>query len=128
MLVELHWKTIQENIPIELLLCFDNGYKIKKITHMWRWGTPLGHTSEFLFGIYWWTWKINNFQKNCWSGPITNKIILIFTILDFFLKNKEKHLYILLSTSWWYDLQFLRYRAKHTENDNIRSFFILLPP
>ena len=36
----------------------------------------VGHTSEFLFGIYWWTWKTNNYLKNCWSGSIKNKIIL----------------------------------------------------
>ena len=81
----------------------------------------VGHTSEFLFGIYWWTWK-----TNCWSGPIKNKIISIFTMLHFFKKNKEKHLQISLSKSL-YDLQFLTYRAKHIEISNIRSFFALLP-
>ena len=39
----------------------------------------VGHTSEFIFGIYWWTWKTT--IKNCWCGPIKNKIILIITIL-----------------------------------------------
>ena len=38
-----------------------------------------------------------------------------------------KHLYISLPKSWWYDLQFLRYREKHTEIGNFRSFFALLP-
>ena len=42
------------------------------------------HTSEFLFGIYWWNWKTNNHLKNCWSGSMKNKIILIFTMLHFF--------------------------------------------
>ena len=41
----------------------------------------VGHTSEFLFDISWWTWKTNNYLKNCWSGAIKNKIILIFTML-----------------------------------------------
>ena len=41
-------------------------------------------------------------------------------------KNKEKHLQISLSKSQWYDLQFLRYRAKHTEIGNLRSFYALL--
>ena len=50
----------------------------------------VGHTSEFLFDIYWWTWKTNNYLKNCWSGPIKNKIILIFTMLHFFWKKKKK--------------------------------------
>ena len=49
----------------------------------------MGHTSEFLFGIYWWTWKTNNYLKNCWSGPIKNKTILIFTTVYFFKKDKE---------------------------------------
>ena len=28
----------------------------------------VGHTSQFLFGIYWWTWK--QLSKTCWSGSI----------------------------------------------------------
>ena len=45
----------------------------------------VGHISEFLFDVYWWTWKINIYlSKNCWSGPTKNKIILIFTMLHFF--------------------------------------------
>ena len=47
------------------------------------------HTSEFRFGIYWWTQKTNNHLKNCWSGSIKNKIILIFTIMHFLKKDKE---------------------------------------
>ena len=34
----------------------------------------------------------------------------------------------MLSKSWWYDLQFLKYRAKQTEIGNFRSFFVLYPP
>ena len=49
----------------------------------------VGHTSEFLFTIYWWTWKTNTYLKNCWSGPIKNKLIWIFTMLYFFKKIKE---------------------------------------
>ena len=49
------------------------------------------HSLEFIFDIYWWTRKINNYLKNCWSGLI-KKIILIFTTLHFFKKIKEKHL------------------------------------
>ena len=49
-------------------------------------------------------------------------------MLHFLKIYKEKHLQISLSKSWWYDLQFLRYRAKHTEIGNFRSFFALLPP
>ena len=33
--------------PITILQC------LKKYTHVKK----VGHTSEFLFGIYWWTWK-----------------------------------------------------------------------
>ena len=49
---------------------------IKKITHMKK----LGHTSEFLFGIYWWTWKTTIYWKLL-KWPIKNVRILIFTIL-----------------------------------------------
>ena len=47
-----------------------------------------------------------------------------FTSTDY----KEKHLWISLSKSWWYDPQFLRYRVEHTEIGNFRSFFALIPP
>ena len=75
---------------------------IERITHMWRrWDAPEWWwiyqllsiiTREFLFGIYWWTWKTNNYLKNCWSGPIKNKIILIFTMLHFLLKKIKKNI------------------------------------
>ena len=50
-----------------------------KITHMWRrWGT-----SQNLFMAF--TDELEKkYLKNCSSGPIKNKIILIFTILQFF--------------------------------------------
>ena len=44
--------------------------KKKKKSHTSEEG---GHTSDFLFGFYWWTWNTNNYLKNCWSGPIKNK-------------------------------------------------------
>ena len=42
-----------------------------------------------------------------------------------YLEKKKKHLWILLPI---YGLQFLRYRAKHTEIGNFISFFAILPP
>ena len=62
-----------------------HGEKIKNHTHVKK----VEHTSKFLFGIYSWTWKTNNHLKNCWNGPIKNKI-LIFTMLHF-LKNIKKN-------------------------------------
>ena len=47
----------------------------------------VGHTSEFLFGTYWWTWKTNNYLKNCWSGPIN--IVIQYCIS---LKRKKKNI------------------------------------
>ena len=55
----------------------------KNHTHV----NKVGHNSETLFCIYWWTWKAIIYSKKCWSGPI-NKIILIFTMLH--LKKKIK--------------------------------------
>ena len=53
-----------------------------------------------------------------------------FTIYNVALKKKkkEKHLQISLSKSWWYDLKFLRYRAKQTKIANFRLFFTLSSP
>ena len=69
------------------------GDTLKNHTH----AKKVGHTSEFLFGIYWSIWKTNNYLKNSWSGWIKNKIILMFTMLHFKKKYKEKHLQISLS-------------------------------
>ena len=49
------------------------------------------HTSEFLFGSYWWTWKQT--FKNCWSGPIKKQNNLIFTMLHFLQKSKKKNFF-----------------------------------
>ena len=66
--------------------------------------------------------KNNYLLKNFWSGSIKNVRILIFTIMYFLKKNKEKHLEIYFTSvykkSWLYDLQFLRYRVWQTEIDN----------
>ena len=67
----------------------------KKITHKWRrWGTTqnffLASTDKLEKQIF--------IKENCWSGPIKNKIIFIFTMLQFKKKiiNKEKQLEISL--------------------------------
>ena len=49
------------------------------------------HNPEFLFGIYWLTWKTTIYLKNCWSGPIKNVKIFIFTLLYFFFKKIKKN-------------------------------------
>ena len=71
-LYELHCKNLD--------FFFKSTYLSKK-SHICKEG---GHTSQFLFGIYWWTWK-----KNCWSGSIKNGRILIFTMLHFLTKIKK---------------------------------------
>ena len=83
----------------------------------------VGHTSEFLFGIYWWTWKTT--IKNCWCGPIKNKIILIITILHL-KKNTWRYHYFapVYQKSPW----FMIYSLWQTEIGNFRSIFALLLP
>ena len=62
--------------PIKNVI-FSNILMWKSRTHVKR----VGHTSKVLFGIYWWTWKTNIYLKSCWSWPMKNNIILIFTML-----------------------------------------------
>ena len=52
----------------------------------------------------------------------------LFTIIIFFFlkKKKAKHLQISFSNSW-YDLHFLRYRAKHTAIGDFRSILNFYP-
>ena len=68
----------------------------------------------------------NNYllKKNCWSGPMKNVRILIFTMLYFLKKIKKntwRYNYFtpVYQKSWWYDLQFLRYRVWQTELRNM---------
>ena len=72
----------------------------KKITHVWRrWGTPQNFFLAFT------ELKKQILLKNCWSGSIKNKMILIFTMLHFKKMYQEKHQEISLPVyqkSWWY--------------------------
>ena len=75
-----------------------------KITHMWRrWGTPQNYCLAFIDEL-----EKQLFIKKCW--------ILIH---NFFLKKKDTCRYYYFTPvyqkSWWYDLQFLRYRVWQTE-------------
>ena len=76
--------------------------------------------------------KNNYLLKKLLSEPIKNVRILIFTMLYFFKqikKNTWRYHYFTspYQKSWWYDLQFLRYRVWQTEIGNDGSFFALLP-
>ena len=65
--------------------------------------------------------KNNYLLKNCWSGPIKNIRILIFT-------KKKDYFTPVYQKSYSYDLQFLRYRMWQNEIGICGSFFALLPP
>ena len=81
----------------------------------------VAHTSEFLFGIYWWAWKTTIYWKNFWNKPIKNIRIFIFTILDLKKKNKEKHLKTLFYT--------IIYSSWDTECDRLSHFLpFYIPP
>ena len=67
---------------------FGKSMLLKNYTHVKK----VGHTSEFLFDIYWWTQKTNNYQKKLLKWANKNKLVLILTMLNFFLKKKKKHL------------------------------------
>ena len=92
------------------IIYFKNHTHVKKV----------GHTSVLLFGIYWWTWKTivfnkllknNLLKKNCWSGPIKNVKILLFTMLYCFFKKiirRYHHFTSVYQNSWWRDPSFLK--------------------
>ena len=124
--------TFQISAPLALKAVSTCSFQLiiipKSHTHVKK----VGNTSKFLFGIYWWTWKINIYLTRCWSGPIMSKIILIFTMLHFFKKIKKNtwryYFTSVYQKSQWYDLQFLRYTTWQTEIGNFRSFFCLSSP
>ena len=82
----------------------------------------MGHTSEFLFSIYWWTWKTIIYQKKLlkWANK---KLRILF----YFKKTKKK--------TWRYHYftpVHQKFRYDDTECDRLKlviwSFFALLPP
>ena len=90
-----------------------------KITYMWRrWAHLRIPVSNLLINL-----KNNYLLKNCWSGPIKNVRILIFTMLHFFKEIKKNTCYFTLvyQKSWWYAHSF-------TEIGNYGSFFAFYPP
>ena len=72
----------------------------------------VGQTSEFPFGIYWWTLKnlknqnFEKMKKNCW----------------------RYHHFPHCTKPQSYEVQFLRYRAKQNFFCHFGQFFALLPP
>ena len=59
------WKSIT-------ILTFISNYFQEKLITNHTHVKKVGHTTKFLFGICWWTWKTTFYLKNCWSGPIKN--------------------------------------------------------
>ena len=103
----------------------------------------VGHPSEFLLGIYWWTWKTNNYQKDCWSGPIKNKITLIFLVLHFLKKIRKntcryhyENLDDMIYSSWYIEQNIMKlvilchsllfYPPKIPKNQNFKKWKNLL--
>ena len=104
----------------------------------------VGYTSEFLFSIYWWTWNTNNYLKNCWSGPIKNK--MIFNIHNAAFKKKKerktpvhnhyRNLDDMIHSSWNIEQNILKlvilgqflpfYPPKKTQNLNFEKWKNLL--
>ena len=98
----------------------------------------MGHTSEFLFGIYWWIWKNNYLLKKLskWADKKC-KNLKIYDVV-FFLKKIKKTLgdFIILNmcTKNFDDMIYssyismLRYSVWQTEIGNYGPFFAVLPP
>ena len=78
--------------------------------------------------------KKNYLLKKLLKWAKKNLRILIFTMLYCFFKKIKKnnwryhHFTPVYQNSWWYDLQFLRYRVWQTEIVNYGSFFPLITP
>ena len=69
---DLFWDKISANNKGDITSILKNnernlrGITEKNHTHVKK----VGQTSEFCFGVYWWTWKQLFIKKNCWSGLI----------------------------------------------------------
>ena len=93
-----------------------------KITHMWRRpGTPQNFVLAF----------IDELEKQIFITKLlkrAKKKQNNFNIYNVALKKQQQQLEMIsLSKSRWYDLQFLRYKAKQTEIGNFGPFFVFHP-
>ena len=77
----------------------------------------MGHTSEFLFSIYWWTWKTIIYQKKLlkWANK---KLRILF----YFKKTKKKNLEIPLFYTCAAKISIWWYRVWQTEIGNLVIF------
>ena len=102
--------------------------KLSRKNHTQRkWGTPQNLCLAFIYELE----KQLFIKKTVKSANTKCKNFNIYNVV-FFQTNKEKHWRYHYFTSpyqksWWYDLQFLRYRVRQTEIGNDGSFFALLP-
>ena len=94
----------------------------------------VGHTTELLLGICWWTWKTTFLLKKLlkWANK-SNKYFDIYKNLKKENKIKKNtwryHYFIsMYQQSSWYDLRFLRYRMRQNQIGNCGSFFAFYSP
>ena len=95
---------------------------------MWRrWGIPQNFCLAFTDEL-----EKQIFIKKQLSGPIKNKITLIFIMLHFFKKNKEKHLEILLFHTCTKNLNDMIYSSWDIKRNKLKlvilGHFLLLYP
>ena len=84
----------------------------------------MGHTLEFLFGIYWWTWKTTIKKMLKW----TNKKCKNFNIYSVARKTPEYIIILHLCTKILDMIYSSWYRVWPTETGNYGSLFALLHP
>ena len=97
----------------------------QKITHMRRrWGTTQKFCLPFIDGL-----EKQRFIKKLlrWANKKC-KNVNIYNVVFFFKIKENTWRYHAYQTSWWYELQFLKYRVWQTETGNYGTFFALLHP
>ena len=96
---------------------------------MWRrWDTPQDFFLAFIDELEKQLFIKKNLLK--WASKKSNNVnIYNVVFLKTMKKNTWKYHYftIVYWKSWWYDIQFLRYRAWQINIGNFGSFFALLP-
>ena len=98
-----------------------HSFGVKNHTHVKK----VVHNPEFLFGIYWLTWKTTIYLKNCWSGLIKNVKTFIFTF--FFLKKIKKNTWRCCLHMCTKNLDDDSHFLRQTEIGSYGSFFTFYP-
>ena len=110
-LIRPGWNFLKPEFPQRLHLKISNHTHVKKV----------GHALEFLFGIYWWSWKTTIYLKKLlkWANKKTNSFN-IYNVAFFFLKKRKTPGDIIILHLCTKNLNDMIYSSWNIERDGLK--------